>query len=41
MFERYNITDDEDLREAAIQTEAYVLALSVKSTPPTPLEHVG
>ena len=32
MFERYNITDDEDLREAAIKTEAYVLALSVKST---------
>lgn len=34
VFERYNITDDEDLRAAALKTEEYVSALSVKSVTP-------
>ena len=46
LFERYNITDDEDLREAALKTEEHVLALAVKSLPvksnhPPTLENVG
>ena len=40
VFERYNITSDEDLRDAMQKNEAYVSALPAKSTN-TVLEHVG
>ena len=38
VFERYNITDDADLRDADLKTEAYV---SPRESDLTPLEDVG
>jgi integrase len=40
VFIRYNIVDEEDLKDAAIKTEAYVSALPSKSKI-TPLDQVG
>ena len=40
VFERYNITDEEDLKDAALKTEAYVSTLHSKSKI-TPLDQVG
>lgn len=40
VFHRYNITSDEDIREALQKNEAYVSALSAKSTIAV-LDHVG
>lgn len=40
VFERYNITSDEDIRDAMQKNEAYVSGLSAKSNITT-LGHVG
>ena len=32
VFERYNITDDEDVREAILKTQEYVAALPTERT---------
>jgi len=40
VFKRYNITSDDDLREAQEKLEGYIAALPAKSNL-VPLEHVG